>query len=101
MMRMPARHMGVRPHFAHRTPHPCHPLYRGAVCGWSIKKKEVHMEYRVLPGFLRRREQRLAGLITLPQVLAGLGSLLPVYVAAQAGWLSFLLMLVLAGVAVY
>ncbi len=59
------------------------------------------MEYRVLPGFLRRREQRLAGLLTLPQVLAGLGSLLPVFVAAQSGWLTMLLMLALAGLAVY
>lgn len=59
------------------------------------------MEYRVLPGFLRRREQRIAGLITLPQMLAGLGSLLPVFLVAQVNWLLVPLMLVLAGVAVY
>lgn len=59
------------------------------------------MEYRVLPGFLRRREQRIAGLITLPQMLAGLGSLLPVFIAAQANWLLVPVMLVFAGLAVY
>lgn len=59
------------------------------------------MEYRVLPGFLRRREQRLFGLITPLQLMAGLGSLLPTFIAAQASLLLMLPMLGLAGVLFY
>ena len=59
------------------------------------------MEYRVLPGFLRRREQRLFGLITPLQLVAGLGSLLPTFIAAQTSLLLMLPMLALAGLLFY
>ncbi len=59
------------------------------------------MEYRVLPGFLRRREQRLFGLVTPLQLVAGLGSLLPTFIAAQASLWLVLPMLALAGLLFY
>jgi hypothetical protein len=59
------------------------------------------MTYHVLPNFLRQREQRLVGLVTPFQVVAGLGCLLPLMIAAQVSVWLVPPVLALAGVAVY
>jgi hypothetical protein len=59
------------------------------------------MTYHVLPNFLRQREQRIAGLVTAFQVVAGLGGLLPLLIAAQFSLWLVPPVLALVGVAVY
>ncbi len=59
------------------------------------------MEYHVLPGFLRRREQRLFGLVTPLQVLALFGSAMPLFVLSRVSLWLVLPGLVLAGLAFY
>ncbi len=47
------------------------------------------MEYRVLPGFLRRREQRLFGLVTPLQLVALFGSAMPLFLLSRVSlWLA-------------
>ncbi len=59
------------------------------------------MEYRVLPGFLRRREQRLFGLVTPLQVLALFGSAMPLFMLSRISVWLVLPGLVLSGLAFY
>lgn len=56
--------------------------------------------YRVFPNFLRQREQRVGGLLTVPQTLAGLAGLLALVAAVRVSlWLA-LPVLALTGLAV-
>ncbi len=59
------------------------------------------MQYHVLPEFMRQREQRVGGLLTPFQILAGLGGLFPLLVAAQVSLLCLPPVLVLVGLWVY
>lgn len=44
--------------------------------------------YRVFPDFLRQREQRIGGFVTLPQMGVGMGGMMALIVAAKASlWL--------------